>query len=52
MSRARPPDYGNVPKQKAPKGLKIPLPKRDEIIGPFRKIAKLAAVDASLAGSA
>ena len=42
MSRKPQPDYGDVPKQKTPKGLEIPLPKRDEIMAAFRKIAKPA----------
>lgn len=40
MSRKPQPNYGDVPKQKTPKGTTIPLPKRGEIMGAFRKIVK------------
>lgn len=40
MSRKPKPDYGDVPKQETPKGVTIPVPKRDEIMRAFRKIAK------------
>jgi hypothetical protein len=40
MSRKPQPDYGDAPKQKTLKGVEIPLPRRDEIIAAFKKIAK------------
>jgi hypothetical protein len=45
MSRKPQPDYGDVPKQRTLKGAEIPLPKREEIIAAFKKIARSAKSD-------
>lgn len=42
MSRKPKPDYGDVPKQRTPKGAELPLPKRGEIMDALKKLAKPA----------
>jgi hypothetical protein len=40
MSRKPKPDYGDAPKQKTPKGLEIPVPKREDVMADLRKVTK------------